>query len=139
MQRVFVLGRGPRKAPTCSGEGNVVMASRTRGSLVFRFVQRVAVFMLVGICGMAMIPAPPAAAYPIAGTFKGAPIENCADPSIANSQGEDGLTDWYLFCTTDPLNDNDRADDGAEHPSAHDSTRTAPKQRRDARYTEPPA
>ncbi|MBN9391469.1 MAG: family 43 glycosylhydrolase [Chloroflexi bacterium] len=34
-------------------------------------------------------------------------VESCADPSIIYGQGK-GDNNWYIFCTTDPLNDSDR-------------------------------
>jgi arabinan endo-1,5-alpha-L-arabinosidase len=33
-------------------------------------------------------------------------VESCADPSVL--YGQEGEGRWYLFCTTDPLNDEDR-------------------------------
>ena len=33
-------------------------------------------------------------------------VESCADPSVL--YGQEGEGKWYLFCTTDPLNDEDR-------------------------------
>ncbi len=37
--------------------------------------------------------------------------ETCADPIILRGQTEDDRY-WYLYCTTDPLNDSDRAENG---------------------------
>ena len=37
----------------------------------------------------------------------GGVVESCADPSIIHGQTP-GDTAWYLYCTSDPLNDNDR-------------------------------
>ncbi len=34
-------------------------------------------------------------------------VESCADPSLIRGQQE-GDTDWYMYCTKDPLNDEDR-------------------------------
>lgn len=34
-------------------------------------------------------------------------VESCADPSIIHSQSA-GDTQWYVYCTTDPLNDQDK-------------------------------
>jgi len=34
-------------------------------------------------------------------------VENCADPSVIRGQ-EPGDKYWYMYCTTDPLNDEDR-------------------------------
>ncbi len=35
-------------------------------------------------------------------------VESCADPSIIYSKPPLGDSNWYMYCTTDPLNDNDR-------------------------------
>jgi len=37
-------------------------------------------------------------------------VESCADPSIIYSQTS-GDNYWYMYCTTDPLNDNDKTGD----------------------------
>ena len=37
-------------------------------------------------------------------------MESCADPSVIRGQEDEGY--WYLYCTTDPLNDKDRTDAG---------------------------
>jgi arabinan endo-1,5-alpha-L-arabinosidase len=34
-------------------------------------------------------------------------VESCADPTVIQGQ-EPGDTTWYMYCTTDPLNDEDR-------------------------------
>jgi arabinan endo-1,5-alpha-L-arabinosidase len=34
-------------------------------------------------------------------------VESCADPSLIRGQ-QPGDTKWYMYCTTDPLNDDDR-------------------------------
>ncbi len=34
-------------------------------------------------------------------------VESCADPSILHSQTP-GDNAWYMYCTTDPLNNNDK-------------------------------
>ena len=36
----------------------------------------------------------------------GGVVESCADPNVLRGQ-RPGDTNWYLFCTTDPLNDED--------------------------------
>ncbi|HEX5013874.1 MAG TPA: family 43 glycosylhydrolase [Candidatus Limnocylindrales bacterium] len=38
-------------------------------------------------------------------------VESCADPSVI--RGQEGEGRWYLYCTTDPLNDEDRLPDGS--------------------------
>ncbi|MDY7231017.1 family 43 glycosylhydrolase [Hyalangium rubrum] len=46
----------------------------------------------------------------------GGQVENCPDPTVIRGQTE-GDTAWYMFCTADPLNDEDRdnADAYKEH------------------------
>jgi arabinan endo-1,5-alpha-L-arabinosidase len=41
----------------------------------------------------------------------GALVESCADPSVIRGQTA-GDTKWYMYCTTDPLNSNDRDSSG---------------------------
>ena len=38
-------------------------------------------------------------------------VESCADPSVIRGQ-ESGDQYWYMYCTADPLNDEDRNDEG---------------------------
>ena len=38
-------------------------------------------------------------------------VESCADPSVIKGQ-EEGDQYWYMYCTADPLNDEDRNDEG---------------------------
>jgi arabinan endo-1,5-alpha-L-arabinosidase len=38
-------------------------------------------------------------------------VESCADPTLIQGQTA-GDTAWYMYCTTDPLNDGDRATSG---------------------------
>src|SRR5690349_5121690 len=38
-------------------------------------------------------------------------VESCADPSIIRGQ-QPGDTAWYIYCTMDPLNDQDHAPGG---------------------------
>ncbi len=41
-------------------------------------------------------------------TPEGGVVESCADPTVINAQDpETGLITWYMYCTTDPLNDED--------------------------------
>jgi arabinan endo-1,5-alpha-L-arabinosidase len=37
----------------------------------------------------------------------GGVVESCADPSVLREQG-DGVRTWFVYCTTDPLNNNDK-------------------------------
>jgi arabinan endo-1,5-alpha-L-arabinosidase len=49
---------------------------------------------------------------PLAPTIPGnGVVESCADPSIIYNQAPDD-TAWYMYCTTDPLNDADRDANG---------------------------
>ncbi len=47
-------------------------------------------------------------AYPLEGRYLGLPLQNCADPTITRAREADNLWHWYMYCTTDPLNDHDR-------------------------------
>lgn len=38
-------------------------------------------------------------------------VESCADPTLIRGQ-QTGDSDWYMYCTKDPLNDNDRDSSG---------------------------
>ena len=64
----------------------------------------------------AALPASVAAATgtytnPIAATIAGdGVVESCADPSVI--WGQEGEGRWYVYCTTDPLNDEDRVEGG---------------------------
>ena len=40
-------------------------------------------------------------------------VESCADPSVIRGQEEEDEHLWYMYCTTDPLNDEDRLEGGA--------------------------
>ena len=40
----------------------------------------------------------------------GGVVETCADPTVMYGAEAEGL--WYMYCTTDPLNGDDRGDDG---------------------------
>jgi arabinan endo-1,5-alpha-L-arabinosidase len=40
----------------------------------------------------------------------GGRVESCADPAVI-SRSEDGKVAWYMYCTTDPLNDEDKTGD----------------------------
>jgi arabinan endo-1,5-alpha-L-arabinosidase len=64
-------------------------------------------------------PAPTAASYtnPLPITIPGKPylVENCADPTILQSRTPDpvdGELYWYAYCTKDPLNRQERDDNG---------------------------
>lgn len=40
-------------------------------------------------------------------------VDSCADPTVLRGQ-QPGDTNWYMYCTTDPLNDADRGPDGPD-------------------------
>lgn len=41
-------------------------------------------------------------------TADGVRVTSCADPTVLRTQEPDGDAVWYLYCTTDPLHDDDR-------------------------------
>ncbi len=43
-------------------------------------------------------------------------VDSCADPTVLHGQ-RDGDRNWYMYCTTDPLNDGDTAGDGVDFHS----------------------
>ncbi len=55
----------------------------------------------------------PGEAYPISGTVKGSGIQNGPDPAIIAVNEADGLTHWYMYCTSGAINDTDRTSTGA--------------------------
>ena len=68
--------------------------------------------MLLGLVGLLASRTAPTMAAPVTGTYGGTPIQNCPDPSLTRVQGSGGLWHWYMYCTTDPLHDNDRQRNG---------------------------
>ncbi len=44
-------------------------------------------------------------------TSSGATVQNCADPSVLRGRGGEAGT-WYMYCTSDPLNDADTSGSG---------------------------
>ena len=60
-----------------------------------------AVFLSIALATIAQ-------AYPVAGIYKNLAIQNGPDPSIIAVNGTDGLTHWYMYCTSGPINDNDK-------------------------------
>ncbi|MDQ6860089.1 MAG: family 43 glycosylhydrolase [Verrucomicrobiota bacterium] len=79
----------------------VLAPGRSRSVLTF-----VTLIVLAALCGTS-------SAYPIAGTVKGAPIQNAPDPSTIAVNGSDGLVHWYMYCTSGAINDADRTSTGA--------------------------
>jgi arabinan endo-1,5-alpha-L-arabinosidase len=50
---------------------------------------------------------------PIAASIAGGgAVENCPDPAVIRGQTV-GYEKWYLYCTSDPLNKDDKAEDGS--------------------------
>ncbi len=63
-------------------------------------------------------PVVPTSVAPVGGT-----VDSCADPTVLKGQAgeeQDGLQVWYLYCTTDPLNDRDVTTDGSDDGTAPD-------------------
>jgi arabinan endo-1,5-alpha-L-arabinosidase len=52
-------------------------------------------------------PAPPTYRNPLRATSPSGPVGSCPDPAII--RGQDAL--WYMYCTSDPLNDAERVGD----------------------------
>jgi arabinan endo-1,5-alpha-L-arabinosidase len=79
-----------------------------RASIATRFVT--AAFALSALLGAAAVPASAADHVyrnPIQPVILGdGTVESCADPSVMN--GAEGERRWYMYCTTDPLNDSDK-------------------------------
>ncbi len=78
--------------------------------------------LLVLALAVVAVPARPAAALPAQANNKydnplqiqipgGGLVESCADPDIIRGQ-QPGDNYWYMYCTTDPLNDTDRDSSG---------------------------
>jgi arabinan endo-1,5-alpha-L-arabinosidase len=78
-----------------------------------------AIAVIALIAGVAGVGARPAFVLAASGTYRNpieavaadAIVESCADPSVI--YGQEGEDRWYLYCTTDPLNDKDRLPDGS--------------------------
>jgi len=78
----------------------------------------------------ALAPAPVAQAHPVTKSYRNplAPdiprdgtVDSCADPMVIQGQDRErinGRQVWYLYCTTDPLNDKD-VDDATGRPIFH--------------------
>lgn len=45
------------------------------------------------------------------------PVENCADPTVAKERRPNGSFTWYMYCTKDPRNDEDRQ---SENPDEYE-------------------
>jgi arabinan endo-1,5-alpha-L-arabinosidase len=79
---------------------------------------------LLPVSAVAASQAPPPGTYhnplapviPAGGTSAGT-VDSCADPTVVRGRGEDSKS-WFMYCTTDPLNDRDTAGAG-DHPTFH--------------------
>ena len=108
-----------RRGPGLTGTGRW-----RRTALLTPLVAALALPLLAGPVSAAP-PAKPAKAKPVTTSYEnplapvipeelhagGGTLDSCADPTVI--KGQDGETDaagqqlWYLYCTTDPLNDED--------------------------------
>ena len=50
--------------------------------------------------------------FPIVGSYKGAAVQNGPDPSIVAVPGSDGITRWFMYCTSGPISETDRSTTG---------------------------
>ena len=49
----------------------------------------------------------------------GGTVDSCADPTVLRGQ-EEGSKTWFMYCTTDPLNDEDLGEDGGDEGTEPD-------------------
>ncbi len=82
---------------------------RTR--VVLRRLWCVVLAALLGLAGVMVVSGSPAGAYPVQGSYKEAPLQNCPDPATTKVESG-GTTTWYLYCTTGPINDKDKTSGG---------------------------
>jgi arabinan endo-1,5-alpha-L-arabinosidase len=79
-------------------------ADTTVGNHFLRLGTRIAaIFLLLS----AMAAPSRLHAFPLAGTYNNRPVKNAADPSIA-SLTVGGVTHYYMYATSDPINEEDR-------------------------------
>ncbi len=85
---------------------------RRRAALVIGIVALVGQVLAVAIVQTSVAGADRTYRNPIRGSVPGGGVvESCADPTVI--YGQEGEGRWYLYCTTDPLNDDDRMGDGS--------------------------
>ena len=111
-----------RRRPRAAGSGRW-----RRPALLTPLVAALALPMLAGPVSAAPAPANPARqvtgsytnplAPEIPGT--GLTVDSCADPTVIQGQTP-GDQRWYMYCTTDPLNDRDLRDDGDDEDTDPD-------------------
>jgi arabinan endo-1,5-alpha-L-arabinosidase len=70
------------------------------------------VLLIIALGAILFYPVVTLNGYPAAGTYKNLAIQNGPDPSIIGVNGTDGLTHWYMYCTSGPINDNDKSSRG---------------------------
>jgi arabinan endo-1,5-alpha-L-arabinosidase len=94
-----------------------MIATRTRRSRFARSPQRMGGAALVAL--LLLILASTSLALGATGTYRNplepvvpgdGIVESCADPTVIEGQEGEGL--WYMYCTADPLNDEDRNEAG---------------------------
>jgi arabinan endo-1,5-alpha-L-arabinosidase len=94
-----------------------MIATRTRRSRLVRSPQRMGGAALVAL--LLLILASTSLALGATGTYRNplepvvpgdGIVESCADPTVIEGQEGEGL--WYMYCTADPLNDEDRNEAG---------------------------
>ena len=74
---------------------------------------------LSGISGLTAV-SPASQARAAQGTYQNpldiasevGPVENCADPTVAKGRNANDKWRWYMYCTKDPRNDEDRTEGG---------------------------
>ncbi|MBA2720466.1 MAG: family 43 glycosylhydrolase [Chloroflexi bacterium] len=80
---------------------------------------RLAALLAAGALALSLVGAATPATLAASGTYRNpllpvvpgdGVVESCADPTVIEGQEGEGL--WYLYCTADPLNDDDRNADG---------------------------
>lgn len=81
-----------------------------RSRVVLQRLWCVVLAALLGV-GMLIASGPSAGAYPVQGSYKDAPLQNCPDPATTKLESG-GTTTWYLYCTTGPINDKDKTAGG---------------------------
>ena len=101
-----------RRRPRAAGSG------RWRRSALLSPLVAALVLPLTGGAASATHPVLPD--RPLATTYSnplapevpgGGTVDSCADPLVLQGQ-QPGDRNWYMYCTTDPLNDDDRDEDG---------------------------
>lgn len=91
------------------------VSSRIRGG-GWALARGLSLLMALALAGLSLPLAEPPAADAASGTYRnplevripeGGLVESCADPTLIRGQAT-GDAAWYMYCTTDPLNGDDR-------------------------------